>query len=169
LNAKLIYGISFGISNNDAIRVFNQDSVLIQSVFIDTLGSWPSSPFNEDYTFEYRENGSNQTLGQEWFQGCSGGSPGKAYSPCPELPENTSVTLYPNPTTGSLTLTCLNQGIVSYALYDTYGQQLMEEELPKSMDPIVSYTLDVSRIAQGHYIMMVNLNGDRQIIRFIKR
>ena len=169
LNAKLIYGISFGISNNDAIRVFNQDSVLIQSVFIDTLGSWPSSPFNEDYTFEYRENGTNQTLGQEWFQGCSGGSPGKAYSPCPELPENTSVTLYPNPTTGSLTLTCLNQGIVSYALYDTYGQQLMEEELPKSMDPIVSYTLDVSRIAQGHYIMMVNLNGDRQIIRFIKR
>ena len=168
INAKLKYGMEFGISKNDAIRIFDASHVLIQSVFIDTLGSWPVSPFGDDFTFEYAENGTNQTLGEAWFSGCLGGSPGRAYSACITLPENTDVWIYPNPNNGTFTLNVANKGPTSYKLFNTYGQLVKEGNLSNSKDPILSEVIDISDVAQGHYFLNINLNGAQEMLRLIK-
>lgn len=168
INAKLKYGMEFGISKNDAIRIYDASHVLIQSVFIDTLGSWPLSPFSDDFTFEYAENGTNQTLGDAWFSGCLGGSPGRAYSACVTLPENTDVWIYPNPNNGTFTLNVANKGPTSYKLFNTYGQLVKEGNLSNSKDPILSEVIDIYDAVQGHYFLKINLNGAQEMLRLIK-
>jgi len=80
---KALYQLPYGISNNDALRLYDINGTLLQSVVFDTTIAWPQAPFNSDFTFEYLEANANQALASNWFQGCEGGSPGRAFGPCP--------------------------------------------------------------------------------------
>jgi len=163
-----LYQMPFGISSNDAIRIFDANGVITQSVFIDTYGSWLTAPLYEDYTFEYQELGSNQTLANQWFVGCIGGSPGRAFSPCLEIPDDEWVWIYPNPNNGEFTLNVLSDGKTSYKIYNNGGQYLLEGGVEKSLNPITSENIDLSKFAHGMYFMRVTRNNEDRVFKIIK-
>jgi hypothetical protein len=167
-NGQALYQIPFGISRNDAIRIFDPNGVIVQSVFIDTLGTWLTAPFNEDYTFEYQEFGTNQTLAEQWFVGCVGGSPGRAFSPCPEVPSNEWAWIFPNPNSGDFTLNVVSEGKTTYQLFNDRGQYLMEGSVQKTLNPIATQPVDISKFAQGLYLLRVTRNEESRVFRVIK-
>lgn len=165
---QALYQIPFGISKNDAIRIFDANGVIVQSIFIDTLGTWLTAPFNEDYTFEYQEFGTNQTLADQWFAGCIGGSPGRAYSPCPEIPNEEWAWVYPNPNSGEFVLNVLAEGTSTYTIFNDCGQYLMEGSVQKTLNPIAIQPIDISKFAHGMYLLRVTRNEESHIFRVIK-
>jgi len=167
-NGQALYQIPFGIAKNDAIRIFDPNGVIVQSVFIDTLGTWLAVPFNEDYTFEYQEFGTNQTLADQWFVGCVGGSPGRAFSPCPEVPSNEWAWIFPNPNNGDFTLNVVSEGKTTYQLFNDRGQYLMEGSVQKTLNPIATQPVDISKFAQGLYLLRVTRNEESRVFRVIK-
>jgi hypothetical protein len=165
---QALYQIPFGISKNDAIRIFDPNGVIVQSVFIDTLGTWLTAPFNEDYTFEYQEFGTNQTLADQWFTGCIGGSPGRAFSPCLEIPNEEWAWIYPNPNSGEFTLNVLSDGKTTYKVFNDRGQYLLEGSVEKTLNPIATQEIDISKFAQGLYLLSVTRNEEPRVFRIIK-
>jgi len=165
---QALYQIPFGISKNDAIRIFDPNGLIVQSVFIDTLGTWLTAPFNEDYTFEYQEFGSNQTLADQWFAGCIGGSPGRAFSPCPEIPNEEWAWIYPNPNSGEFTLNVLSDGKTTYKVFNDRGQYLSEGSVENTLNPITTHPIRLTQFAQGMYLLRVTRNEEVRVFRFIK-
>jgi hypothetical protein len=165
---QALYQIPFGISKNDAIRIFDPNGLIVQSVFIDTLGTWLTAPFNEDYTFEYQEFGTNQTLADQWFAGCIGGSPGRAFSPCPEIPNEEWAWIYPNPNSGEFTLNVLSDGKTTYKVFNDRGQYLSEGSVENTLNPITTHPIRLTQFAQGMYLLRVTRNEEVRVFRFIK-
>ena len=165
---QALYQIPFGISKNDAIRIFDPNGLIVQSVFIDTLGTWLTVPFNEDYTFEYQEFGSNQTLADQWFAGCIGGSPGRAFSPCPEIPNEEWAWIYPNPNSGEFTLNVLSDGKTTYKVFNDRGQYLSEGSVESTLNPITTHPISLTQFAQGMYLLRVTRNEEVRVFRVIK-
>jgi hypothetical protein len=65
-----------------AIRLFDQsNSLYLQVNYKDSL-PWPKTPDGHGKTLELRNPEGNINDGNNWFAGCIGGSPGKAYSSC---------------------------------------------------------------------------------------
>lgn len=73
----------FGLGNiSDAVRIFNNVGTLISSVnYIDSL-PWPRGADGLGRTLEVLNPAGNLNDPSNWFDGCMGGSPGQAYSPC---------------------------------------------------------------------------------------
>ena len=169
-NGKILYQLGYGLSRNDALRIFQADGRLIQCVVYDTLGNWPQQPFETDFTFEYAVNGTNQTLPSEWYVGCEGGSPGRAYTDCPVLPNGAQAWIYPNPTTGSMHVSIenLSMGITSIDIYNVNGQLLHRSEIPASLNSVVETELSLFQLGCGYYYLNITKGGERLTLPFVK-
>lgn len=73
----------FGLSGaGDAVKLYNGQNTLISSVaYADSL-PWPSGADGQGRTLEVKDPAGDFTNPANWFDGCIGGSPGAAYSPC---------------------------------------------------------------------------------------
>ncbi|MFM7565404.1 MAG: lamin tail domain-containing protein [Flavobacteriales bacterium] len=169
-NGKALYQLGYGISRNDALRIYRSDGTLIQSIVYDTLGQWPNPPFETDITFEYMTTGSNQTLPSNWFPGCEGGSPGREYTDCPVLPDGSQAWIYPNPTQGSLHVSVENQslGITTLEIYTVSGQVIHRSEIPASVNSVVDTELSLFDIGCGYYYLNIIKGGERITLPFVK-
>jgi hypothetical protein len=80
-----IPGLNFGLgSKSDAVRLFNAQSELVAEVnYTDSL-PWPFGAGGQGRTMELLDPHNPANDPTNWFDGCIGGSPGKAYSPCGE-------------------------------------------------------------------------------------
>lgn len=76
----------FGLSNvSDAVRLFNSSGMLMSAVtYIDSL-PWPRGADGLGRTLEVLNPLGNLNDPANWFDGCMGGSPGQAYSPCSDV------------------------------------------------------------------------------------
>lgn len=75
--------IPFGLSNNsDAITILDDNgSTVFTMIYHDSL-PFPKGCDNFGRTMEKRTYGADPNNGFNWFDGCMGGSPGRAYTPC---------------------------------------------------------------------------------------
>lgn len=162
----------FGISKRDAFRIYDLNGVLVQSVVFDSTQPWSTIPSNSDFTFEYNFTGQNQNLAENWFVGCEGGSPGRAFTPCPILPEDTFAWLYPNPTSNQITIAIDNsgtiQGSTEIVFYDLSGQVLDQMHLPAASEKTIGITIDVSSFANGLYFAKVIQSETSISLPFVK-
>lgn len=75
-------GFSLG-NEGDIINVVAPDGTYVISLNYDDAPAWPQGADGLGRTLEYVGLG-NQNSAASWFDGCIGGSPGEAYSPCEE-------------------------------------------------------------------------------------
>ncbi|MCF8269432.1 MAG: lamin tail domain-containing protein [Crocinitomicaceae bacterium] len=169
---KALYQLPYGISSNDALRLYDFNGTLLQSVVFDTSSAWPQAPFNSDFTFEYLEANANQALASNWFQGCEGGSPGRAFSACPILPDNAFAWLYPNPSSGQFTIAIDNQLIgnagTDIQVFDLSGKLLYSQEYPVELGSVESIPMDLSFLRASMYLIRVSKASQSVTLRFIK-
>ena len=77
----------FNFSNKgDQVRLFNNVDVLYLSFFYQDLAPWPLQADGLGYTCELKTNLSDPNNGSNWFAGCIGGSPGRAYNSTLSVP-----------------------------------------------------------------------------------
>ncbi|MFM7595155.1 MAG: lamin tail domain-containing protein, partial [Flavobacteriales bacterium] len=172
VEGKTLFQLPFGISNNDALRLYDINGVLLQSVVFDTTNAWPQVPFNADFTFEYLEANTNQALASNWFQGCEGGSPGRAYSPCPVLPEGEFAWLYPNPSNGEITIsidnTITGNTGTRIGVYDLSGKLVYEQEFPVVVESVEPIKMDLGFLSASMYLIRVTKASQTVTLRLIK-
>jgi len=169
---KALYQLPYGISNNDALRLYDINGTLLQSVVFDTTIAWPQAPFNSDFTFEYLEANANQALASNWFQGCEGGSPGRAFGPCPVLPDGAFAWLYPNPSNGEITIAIDNMltgnAGTQIEVFDLSGKLVYEEAFPVVVESVEPIQLDLSFLRASMYLIRVTKASQSVTLRLIK-
>jgi hypothetical protein len=73
--------LGFNLSNGgDQIRIFDHADNLYLDVNYQDLAPWPITPDGGGYTCELINQNNDLNDGNNWFAGCLGGSPGRAYS-----------------------------------------------------------------------------------------
>ena len=72
----------FNLSDGgDLIRLFKFNDSLFSSMEYSNQAPWPTAADGEGYTLELRDSMGDFNDGNNWFAGCPGGSPGRAYTP----------------------------------------------------------------------------------------
>lgn len=71
-----------------------------------------------------------------------------------------SLEIYPNPSSGNFNMVIANpvDGLAKVFVYSIQGQKIYEEQLPVSMTSN-KFTLDLSNLASGMYMLNVQMNG----------
>ena len=163
----------FGLANKDVLRLFDDQGILIASVLYNSAEPWPIAPSNSDYTLEYNYmNGyMDPTSSTSWFVGCEGGSPGRAYSPCPVLPDDLNGFLYPNPTNDFINVVFNNADNSSNStdlqIVDLNGR-LVYKETVYAIEDTVGKELDVNAFRNGMYFIQIIQEGRTVQLPFVK-
>jgi hypothetical protein len=171
-DGKALFQLPFGISNNDALRLYDVNGALLQSVVFENTVAWPQASFYSDFTFEYLEGNSNQALASNWFEGCEGGSPGRAYSPCPVRPVSEFAWLYPNPSSGEITIvinnTISDNSGTTIAIYDLSGKLVYNQEFPVVIGSNEHLVLDLGFLSSSIYLIRVTKGSQTETLRLTK-
>lgn len=82
------------------------------------------------------------------------------------LPDKLS--LYPNPSTGAITLTCIsiNSGKVQLMVYDIAGR-LLFTKAEQAIKGVNTYQLNLSRLTFGNYYLQLNNGNQQQRAKFV--
>jgi hypothetical protein len=74
--------MDFNLANGgEMVRVYDHEDDLYLSFTYQDLAPWPTTADGGGYTLELLSPTGNLNSGTNWFAGCIGGSPGRAYSP----------------------------------------------------------------------------------------
>ncbi|MBL0103540.1 MAG: hypothetical protein IPP51_07190 [Bacteroidetes bacterium] len=82
-------GFNFG-NGGDMVRIFDADDNLYLSFTYQDLTPWPAEADGLGYTCELLSQAGDLNDGSNWFAGCLGGSPGRAYSAALSTPVSIS-------------------------------------------------------------------------------
>ena len=151
---------AFSLSGSDALRLYDASGLLIGSVVYEQVAPWPTSPAVEDYTLEFKDSGYyiNPNVPTSWFAGCIGGSPGRTFTPCDEIPFNGSTVLYPNPTNSNINVVFDNannsSGKTIMQVYDARGR-LVYDLTATSNEPVVEVQIDATQLGNGMYYLRI--------------
>jgi hypothetical protein len=88
LNAPLPFHLD---NDGDQLHVFDRNGVEVGNAAYDDAKPWPCTPDGFGGTMERRDGNTDPSLPESWFDGCIGGSPGTAYSPCGYAPAITEI------------------------------------------------------------------------------
>jgi hypothetical protein len=170
---NVVGAFNFGLAGTDALRLYDNQGVLLTSVLYSNQAPWPSQPTFEDYTLEYSLNAvyADPNVSTSWFVGCEGGSPGRAFTPCPVLPEGEIGFLYPNPTSGSINVVFNNQNNPSNTtnlyIYNM-GGQIVQTVSVNAIESVVMQTIDASQFANGMYYIRIEQDSRMIQLPFVK-
>lgn len=163
----------FGFGGKDVIRLYDSGDSLIQSVCYSNQSPWPTLPGTDDYTLEFTFGSGylDPNKYSSWFTGCEGGSPGRAYSPCPFLPDGQSAWLYPNPNNGAFYLVYDNSlnsdGKTELQVFSMNGKLVYEEEI-FATEATVKTQLNLEFLAKGVYYLRLKQSIVLDQIPFVK-
>ena len=74
---------AFGFDNDgELVRIFDRSRSLVQQIEFSKEAPWPCTPNGFGRTLERWPGINDPNLPESWFDGCMGGSPGEAFSPC---------------------------------------------------------------------------------------
>lgn len=164
---------NFGLAGKDILRLYDNQGILLTSVLYSNLPAWPTRPSNEDYTLEHAIGSVyvDPNVSTSWFVGCEGGSPGRAFTPCPVLPEGEFGFLYPNPTSSSINVVFNNESNLSnttkLVVFDLSGQVVFHE-IVQAIESVVLYSLDASIYANGMYYIRIEQDAQMIQLPFVK-
>jgi len=68
--------------NGEKIRLYNKDGLLIAQVRYFAVPPWPTQALGTGRTMELYDYAGELSDGNNWFNGCIGGSPGRRYQAC---------------------------------------------------------------------------------------
>jgi hypothetical protein len=163
-------------SNSEKVRLFDTTGLLISQVRYYSTSSWPLLANGTGRTIELLSYQGELSDGNNWFNGCPGGSPGRIFQNCDSvgiatLPPKQSLFLYPDPVADFLTIEYFStdNGSIDFLLFDAMGRKLKDEHVNnlKSGNNILKFT--VNDLPPGLYLVMMTCNGNRQTARIMKK
>ena len=152
--------------------MFDNTGKLRFSVVYDDDMPWPKDADGNGYTLELNDARGNVNDGLNWFAGCEGGSPGKAYIfPCNLGIDETSAasfSVYPNPAKSELFIQRNTNDHVDRAdirLRDALGQTVLVKQISFGATSLAR--LSLGEINNGIYFMEISM-GSRQAPLLVK-
>lgn len=139
--------LGFNLSNGgEQVRIYDYQDNLYLSFTYQDQAPWPTSPDGGGYTLELLSPTGNLNSGSNWFAGCIGGSPGRAYSPLLATPVSV---------TGNTTFCTGGSVLLSATNNPGYSYQWKRNGSNVSGGSTSSYTADLG----GSYTVAVTYQG----------
>lgn len=138
--------LGFGLDGNgDLIRVYDAAGRLHLSLCFDDAAPWPEKADGEGYTLEIEDLSGNMNDPYNWFSGCPGGSPGKAYDPldCSVGASDPAVLpaalrVWPNPGSDVLHVRLDRPNVAHFRLLDVLGKTVLEQHAADGVAHLVT-------------------------------
>lgn len=164
----------FGLGTpSDQVNIYNASNQLMASVQYSNSAPWPTGPFDKSMTLELKDPNMDLNAASNWFEGCVGGSPGRAYTVCDvgigDFVDLSKAYIYPNPATNqvSIVLPQASRGQrISCRILDMMGKQvkaITEQQITES-----NLTIPVSDFLNGVYIIQLTNGNDHHTLKFVK-
>jgi hypothetical protein len=165
----------FNLSNSsDALRLYSAitGKIVFSVVYRDDNG-WPIGADGNGYTLELGCDTCNVNIGSSWFDGCIGGSPGKAYDPtCVDGLNETSslpidmkvITLSSNEIMVTLNAGGTSLNTLTLTTYDMLGNSVINIGKPSAEQVLVN----TSALAKGLYFIRATDGRKSSTVKFIK-
>ncbi|HPI04996.1 MAG TPA: lamin tail domain-containing protein [Saprospiraceae bacterium] len=156
------FGFGLG-STGDAVRLYDASGKLYQSVVYNNAQPWPQGANGNGYTLELEDENGHLNDGNNWKDGCLGGSPGTApVSPCAvtgvrdEPAGAGQMRIFPNPSSGVFNIRFERlsdlPAAVDAEVYTSIGQQVYSRTFDR---PDQGMTLDLTGYPKGVYWVRV--------------
>lgn len=153
--------LGFSFSNGgDVIRIYDNSGQLRLSLCYDDDAPWVKDADGEGFTLENGDYNGNLNAAGNWFAGCPGGSPGKAYDPncssqATNVEANNGMQAFPNPADNQLLVRFSESvdGIVR--LLDMWGRNILEQ----SVEGRSEVSLSVKDLPAGPYVLALDAAG----------
>jgi hypothetical protein len=157
------FDFNFG-NSGDAVRLFDYNDNLIAEVTYQDQAPWPTGADGQGKTLEQHDPQNPIGSSSNWFDGCTGGSPGTAFvSPCTptsgivQAAKVSLLSVKPNPTEGKVQISILTEESTSLSLMDYTGTIIYN-----STEVFSSFDLDISSYPQGIYLLKIQTNKGLQ-------
>jgi hypothetical protein len=155
--------IGFGFSGNgDMVRLFAPDGGLYLSMCFDDAAPWPNQPDGNGYTLENGNFNGNLNLAGNWFAGCLGGSPGKAFDiNCGNVGTEESagrlhkLKIWPNPASDQLYFQAETSNPSELVLMDIFGRSILQQA-----DTGGTGVLSLQNLPSGMYVLELRSKGN---------
>ncbi len=158
-----IDNLGFGLSDDDAIKVFDLEDKLVDSVDYESKLPWPTTASGSGSSIELLKSNLDNSLGINWRASIANyGTPGKKNSVDTGMTSNflKDLVAYPNPASQFLFIRA-NQDEISYKLIDCIGKTVLSGNFSYSA------TLSCSNLAPGSYTLELTSSGSRKIIPIV--
>ncbi len=166
---------NFGLSSTgEALRLFDASGKLYQSVVYDTAAPWPQGAAGNGYTLELSDRDGNYCDGLSWTIGCLEGSPGGPFTtPCATtgivfLSDAVETKLYPNPTSGKITITLMQAGQegawIGLEIFNLLGTKVYAQANRLEPSPV---TIDLAHLPEGLYTAKIYFDGKIRTEKFM--
>lgn len=151
---------NFGLSSlGSELRLFDKYGNLYLSMTYGSSSPWASEPNGTGKTLELLDEYGSPDNPYNWFAGCTGGSPGTAFSPCPlsakEMAGNGMfhLTNFPNPfnNTTAISFTLEKEDFVRLTVIDVYGKQVFTLLERKMSSGTHSVDFSSEKLSSGIY------------------
>ncbi|MFN5912590.1 MAG: lamin tail domain-containing protein [Bacteroidota bacterium] len=158
---NVVGAFDFGLAANDVIRIYDPNGKIVSSVVYRNYSGWPQLASIADNTMEYSWFGqySDPNDPDSWFDGCEGGSPGRAFETCPVLPNEEELYIYPNPAESEINIVFGNDlnssKRTTIFVYDASGRVIHVKEID-AVESVVGYQLNIFDYGHGvYYVRMI--------------
>jgi hypothetical protein len=151
----------------DGIKLINKQNKTIVEVNYSDLYPWPLNGYQDGRTLELRSPTGNLSDPSNWFAGCKGGSPGKAYKTCPveifiddDIKQiaygKSTLSVYPNPAQSRVNVnfslsTAANNSMLN--IYNIFGIIVKTIQLGSLPVGNQSISIDLSNVPEGMIII----------------
>jgi hypothetical protein len=170
---KFFGNFPYSLNNGgEVIRLYKPNNQLLFSMHYNDSIPWTDSADGKGYTLEFKNYAWLCNEGVNWFAGCLGGSPFKAYTtPCqPFYPLSISalslqaMSILPNPAQDVIKLVGLSTNdIRQLTISDVSGKVVLSAESFKGN------SIDVSSLPQACYFVRVTVGDQIYFSKFIKQ
>jgi hypothetical protein len=163
-------------ANGEKIRLFDKNGLLISQVYYKAISPWPDLSDGCGKTLELLDTNGELADGNNWFAGCLGGSPGRAYFDCAsagrdDLGSNIGLAIFPNPVNDMMFISFIspNKAEIEVAVYDQKGL-VVKREIFGQINPgnNILY-LSVADFSEGLYFLQLITSGNSYHSKFIVR
>jgi hypothetical protein len=155
--------LGFGLSEEDAVKLYNHTDELIDSVQYTAKNPWPSSSNGTGLSIELKNANLDNSLGQNWYASLIvRGTPGMKNSVDTVVPssEKLQIEVFPNPTSSYLFIRTDYQEF-EYKIVDALGSV---KSVGKANYTVALSCLDLSI---GSYFLEILVQGKAETIPFL--
>jgi hypothetical protein len=165
---NIIGSFNWYLGSTDKLRIYDRNGYLACEINYRNEEPWPVLSSDNLATMEIIDVNSSLNNPDNWFAGCSGGSPGGPYQfPCPSVSiedlGKQSLSAYPNPFDNQLKLVLQEANQQSYELLTIEGKTLISGSVHGS-----ETTIDTSKLPPGFYLLKVTGEVQFRAISLVK-
>ena len=153
--------LGYGLGSSDAVRLYNSYGNLVDEVYYQSIVPWPVCADGTGSTLELITADLDNSLAESWNCININGSPNAINSLEPAVdPENSSLTLYPNPVQNILYITGDDSEDYDVEVFSVLGQLVLS---------VVNVTqIEVGGFNGGLYLIKITSENSTKVKRIVK-